>query len=62
MSGDASGPGDWPQMIKDCQQRESKLSDWERTFIDSVEDRLAKGQGLTPNQVARLDEIWEKVT
>jgi len=49
-------------MVADCVQRESKLSDWERSFIDSLDNRLAKGLGLTEKQVERLDEIWEKVT
>jgi hypothetical protein len=62
MQGEPSTPDEWPTMIEDCKRRESKLSDWERSFIDSIEDRLAKGFSLTPNQVARLDEIWEKVT
>lgn len=49
-------------MVADCVQRESKLSDWERSFIDSLENQLANGRALSEKQVARLDEIWEKVT
>lgn len=49
-------------MVADCIQRESKLSDWERSFIDSLDNRLAAGAALTDKQVDRLDEIWEKVT
>ena len=50
------------QLIDDCEKRESKLSDWERTFIDSISSQLAKGRGLTDKQAERLEQIWEKVT
>lgn len=50
------------QMVEDCEAREERLSDWERSFIDSIKHRLAAGQGLTTNQAARLDEVWEKAT
>lgn len=50
------------QMVKDCENRESKLTDWERGFIDSISKQLAEGRRLSDNQAARLDEIWERVT
>ncbi len=50
------------QLILDCEKRESKLSDWERGFIDSLGDQLAKGHGLTGKQTEVLEAIWEKVT
>lgn len=34
---------DHATMIQDCIQRESKLSGWERSFIDSLESQMAKG-------------------
>ena len=46
------------QMIMDCEARESKLSDWERQFIDSV----SKAETLTDKQAAKLEQIWERVT
>ena len=49
-------------MVADCIQRESKLSDWERSFIDSLDNRLAAGFALTDKQAATLDDIWEQVT
>ena len=49
---------DEAQMIKDCEARESKLSDWEREFIDSVSQR----ETLTPKQAAKLEAIWDRVT
>ena len=50
------------QMVDDCEARESRLSEWERDFIDSLKHRLASGQALTTNQAGRLDEVWEKAT
>lgn len=53
---------DAEQMVTDCENRESKLSDWERGFIDDMRVRLGRGDTLTPGQQEKLDEIWERVT
>lgn len=53
---------DHAQMIEDCEKRESKLDDWERTFIDSIAHQLTRDQALTPKQAEKLDQIWERVT
>jgi len=50
------------QLIEDCEERESKLSDWEREFIDSISRQLAAGRSLTDKQVEKLEAIWERVT
>lgn len=50
------------QMVEDCEARESRLSDWESNFIDSISRQLAAGKALTLNQSTALDEIWERVT
>jgi hypothetical protein len=50
------------QMIEDCEARESRLSDWDVNFIDSIGRQLADGRSLTLNQSNALDEIWERVT
>lgn len=50
------------QMIEDCENRESKLTDWERGFIDSLRHATDKGYSLTEKQVKILEEIWDKVT
>lgn len=50
------------QLIADCEARESRLNDWERTFIDSLSNRMAEGGSLTAKQVERLEEVWERVT
>lgn len=49
-------------MIADCINRESKLTDWERSFIDSLNSQVEKGYRLSVTQVHRLTEIWEKIT
>jgi hypothetical protein len=49
-------------MIEDCENRESKLTDWERSFIDSVSKQVTDGRPLSPRQADTLDAIWERVT
>ena len=50
------------QMVTDCENRESKLTDWERGFIDGLAECLTKGYRLTEKQAETLDQIWERVT
>lgn len=50
------------QMVKDCIDREAKLTDWERSFIDSIERQIAQGRALSQKQADTLDSIWERVT
>lgn len=49
-------------MVSDCEDRESKLTDWERGFIDSMRRLLDQRFSLTREQAAKLDQIWERVT
>ena len=53
---------EYAQLIEDCEKRESRLSEWDREFIDSIKKRLADGNPLTPKQIEKLDEIWERAT
>lgn len=53
---------DHVQMVLDCENRESKLTDFERSFIDSIGRQLAQGRALTEKQVEVLDRAWERVT
>jgi hypothetical protein len=53
---------EYMQMITDCENREGKMTDWERGFIDSLKKWIEGGSRPTPKQIERLDEIWEKVT
>ena len=50
------------QFIEDCENREDRLSDWERGFIDSVKRQLEGGGALSEKQTDKLNEIWERVT
>lgn len=49
-------------MIEDCEARESRLSDWERSFIDSIKRKLTEGRTLTKNEASKLDDVWEHAT
>jgi hypothetical protein len=56
---------DWDEvgvMIADCEQRSSKLNDWEAGFIDDIAKRFADRGSLPQGTLAKLTEIWEKVT
>jgi len=57
-----SKASDIAQMIEDCEARDSKLSEWEQQFIDSISRQLAKNGSLSQKQRERLEIIWEKVT
>ena len=49
-------------LLEDCEQREERLSDWERGFIDSLRSQISQGRRPTPKQVETLDTIWERAT
>ena len=49
-------------MVEDCEKRESKLTEWEAGFVDSIRHRLEKEQPLSAKQTETLDKIWERVT
>ena len=50
------------QMVTDCEARESRLSEWEATFIDSIWRQLASGRALTERQAETLNRAWGKAT
>ena len=50
------------QLIEDCEAREERLSDWERSFIDSLSRQLADGRRLSQKQSDALDDIWQRAT
>lgn len=48
------------QMIQDCINRQEKMSEWEQGFVQSLEE---KGSiHLTAMQLAKLEQIWERIT
>jgi len=38
-----------------------ELDNWEEEFLDSLEDRLGEGKGLTEKQRNKLEEIWDRI-
>lgn len=59
-------PQDWSseylRQCEDCEQRSNLMTEWECSFIDSLQSRLARGIRPSPSQIEVLDRIWEKVT
>lgn len=49
-------------MLGDIEKRESRLTDWERGFVDSIAQRVGAGKGLTDKQDECLTRIYERVT
>ena len=50
------------RMLDDCEKRESRLTDWERGFVDSLRAQIGRGRPPSPKQTETLDTIWERVT
>ena len=57
---------DWTEeyltLIEDCEARESKMTEWEQEFMDSLRKQIEKGRRPSVKQVEVLDRVWEKVT
>ena len=53
---------EYQEMVTDCEDRESLLSEWETTFIESAGEQIAEKEFITIKQVAILERLWEKVT
>lgn len=49
-------------LVEDCEKRESRLTEWETGFVDSIRRRLEKEQRLSAKQIETLDSIWERAT
>jgi hypothetical protein len=48
--------------IEDCETRESRLSEWDASFLDSVKAQITAGRMPSAKQIEKLDEIWERAT
>lgn len=46
------------KMVRDCEERESMLSEDDIIFIAEMGDILESGKSLTHDQAEKLDEIW----
>lgn len=53
---------EYMKLVNDCEQRESRLTEWESGFVESVRNRLNNKQPLSAKQTETLDRIWERVT
>ncbi len=49
-------------LVEDCEARESRLTEWEVGFIDSIRNQIDKGRPLSTKQTEKLNDIWERVT
>lgn len=49
-------------MVEDCEKRESRLTEWEVEFVDSIRSQLENDRPLTEKQTETLDRIWDRVT
>lgn len=49
-------------LIEDCEKRDTRLTDWERNFVDSLGRQLADGRRPTPKQIEILERVWDKAT
>jgi len=45
------------RQIDDCERRESRLTDWERNFIDSLRRQIEGGRAPTGNQFIAVQEL-----
>ena len=58
----ASWAEEYLTLIEDCEKRESRLTDWERGFMDSLRASVESGHHPTHKQIEKLDAIWERAT
>lgn len=49
-------------MISDCENRDRRLTEWEREFLTSLRQRVASGRESTERQDEILNRIWDRVT
>lgn len=48
-------------MIEDCIKRESRLTEWELEFIQSINETVLS-KSLTEKQIEKLEKVWERIT
>lgn len=49
-------------LVDDCEKRESRLTEWQAEFIDSIRRQLENEKPLSIRQVETLENIWELAT
>jgi hypothetical protein len=58
----ANWTDEYLRQIDDCERRESRLTDWERNFLDSLRRQIEGGRAPTVKQIESLDKTWERIT
>lgn len=53
---------EYAKMLDDCEERESRMTEWESDFCDSLSSQIDRGRVPTDKQIETLDRIWEKAT
>ena len=48
------------EIIEGLKDITEKLSAWEQDFVQSVDERLSAGIGLTETQVDMVNKIWDE--
>lgn len=56
----AANKPDIEVMLQECMENESKLNNWERSFIDNLYHKLEEDQYLTLNERNKLKVVWAK--
>lgn len=49
-------------LVDDCEKRESRLTQWQVEFIDSIRHQLENEKPLSIRQTETLETIWELAT
>jgi ferritin-like metal-binding protein YciE len=49
-------------LLDDCEARESRLTEWEASFVDSLRSQIEAGRRPSAKQIDALDNILEKAT
>jgi hypothetical protein len=49
-------------MLEDCEKRSEKLTDWECSFVDSLQRQIADGRRPSAKQVETLEQAMSKKT
>lgn len=53
---------EYASMLDDCAKRESRMTEWEQQFCDSLSIQISNGRIPSAKQIETLDRIWEKAT
>ena len=51
---------DIKEVVQGLKDMTEKLSAWEQDFVQSIDERLSSGIGLTETQVNMVNKIWDE--